>query len=260
VRKTNTNSPHSSRKTMLFWCCKPLGLKSLHYLLARPDYNRTFVLNGIVVSSKDYCASDIRDNAKKKGIKIFEENEQITSRYDFGFCIGFPKKISKQTLDLCKDGVINLHFAPLPAYRGSGTLTHAIINEESEYGVTLHIMDEKLDTGPIITVKTIPLSEEKTALEIIKDIEVLGYEVVKNYFTDLINHTYELKDQDEIIKKSGIKPKFCTKKSVEALYKMDPSWDFNTVHKYLRALTLGKSKKPFFEKSDKKIYLSLTDD
>jgi methionyl-tRNA formyltransferase len=226
---------------MLFWCCKPLGLKSLHYLLARPDYNRTFVLNGIVVSSKDYCASDIRDN-------------------DFGFCIGFPKKISKQTLDLCKDGVINLHFAPLPAYRGSGTLTHAIINEESEYGVTLHIMDEKLDTGPIITVKTIPLSEEKTALEIIKDIEVLGYEVVKNYFTDLINHTYELKDQDEIIKKSGIKPKFCTKKSVEALYKMDPSWDFNTVHKYLRALTLGKSKKPFFEKSDKKIYLSLTDD
>src|SRR5690606_12931842 len=98
----------------------------------------------------------------------------------------------------------------------------------------------------------------KTALEIVKDIEKLAYKVVEDHFTELINQTHKLKNQDDIIKKTGIKPRFRTKKSVEKLYELDYSWDFNTIHKYLRALTLGKSKKPFFEKSGKKIYLSLS--
>jgi len=258
--KDKSFSTNKVRKSLLYWCCKPLGLKTFEYLLGRSDYGQTFVVSGVATSSKDRYESKIKELAIKNGINVFSDEDIVAGEYDIGFCIGYPKKINTKTLNLCKEGVINLHFAPLPTYRGSGTLTHAIINEEKEYGVTLHLMDEKLDTGPIILVQTIPLSKEKTAWEIIKDIEALGFQVVVKNFTDLIMHTYELKDQSEIIKRSGVKPQFCTKKSVDDLYNLDFNWEFDKVHRYLRALTLGKPKKPYFEQLGKRICLSLSED
>jgi hypothetical protein len=52
---------------------------------------------------------------------------------------------------------LNLHPAPLPEYRGCNSYAHAIINGEREYGVTLHYMDEGVDTGPIIESRRFPL-------------------------------------------------------------------------------------------------------
>ena len=52
---------------------------------------------------------------------------------------------------------INLHPAPLPEYRGCNSYAHAIINGETEYGVTLHYMNEGVDTGPIIASPRFPI-------------------------------------------------------------------------------------------------------
>ncbi len=203
---------------------------------------------------------DIVARAIEEKIRVFRDNEKISEQYDLGYCTGFSFKIPKETLVLCGGQVFNLHFAILPDYRGSGTLTHAIINDEPKYGVTLHLMEETLDTGPIIAVKSYPLPKDKTAQQITKEVEQLGYDVITKHFKSLLDRTYALTAQEDIIKKTGVRPRFCTRKSVEALYKLDPGWDFEKIHKYLRALTLGKPKKPFFEQAGRKIYLSLAED
>lgn len=62
-------------------------------------------------------------------------------------------------------GIVNLHLAPLPEYRGRFSATHAILNG-SEYGVTLHYVDEGIDTGPIIAERRFPILPAETALSL----------------------------------------------------------------------------------------------
>ncbi len=64
--------------------------------------------------------------------------------------------------DLSEAVYLNLHPAPLPEYRGCNSYAHAIINGEDEYGVSLHYMDEGIDTGPIIGVRRFPIFHDDT--------------------------------------------------------------------------------------------------
>lgn len=61
-------------------------------------------------------------------------------------------------------GIVNLHLAPLPQYRGFYAFTHAIANGEDSFGVTLHYVDEGIDTGPIIATKPVPIADTPVML------------------------------------------------------------------------------------------------
>lgn len=55
---------------------------------------------------------------------------------------------------------INCHAGKLPFYRGRSVLNWALINDEKEFGITVHYMDEGIDTGDIILQRTFPISDE----------------------------------------------------------------------------------------------------
>ncbi len=64
--------------------------------------------------------------------------------------------------------VINAHGAPLPSYRGRAPINWAIINGEKETGVTVHEVNEDIDTGDIILQERIPISEDDAAIDVLK--------------------------------------------------------------------------------------------
>jgi methionyl-tRNA formyltransferase len=75
-------------------------------------------------------------------------------------------------------GSFNLHASLLPKYRGAAPIQWAIINGESETGVTTFFLDEKVDTGKIILQERIPIGEEDT-VELVHDkLAALGATVV----------------------------------------------------------------------------------
>lgn len=57
---------------------------------------------------------------------------------------------------------INCHAGKLPFYRGRNILNWALINDEKEFGITVHYMDEGIDTGDIIKQRTFPITDEDT--------------------------------------------------------------------------------------------------
>lgn len=69
----------------------------------------------------------------------------------------FGQILPKELLDAPKYGCINLHASILPKYRGGAPIHHAIMNGETETGVTLMYMVEALDAGDMIAKKTIPI-------------------------------------------------------------------------------------------------------
>lgn len=73
--------------------------------------------------------------------------------------------LPKSVLDSAHRGSINFHPGP-PHYRGLGSYRSAIINGDAEYGVTCHFMDDQIDHGPIISVKSFPVLGLMTELQI----------------------------------------------------------------------------------------------
>lgn len=71
--------------------------------------------------------------------------------------VAYGKILPKFVIDFPKYGCVNLHVSLLPKYRGAAPMQRAIIEGESETGVTVMYMDEGLDTGDIIAVEKFPI-------------------------------------------------------------------------------------------------------
>ena len=60
-------------------------------------------------------------------------------------------------------GIINLHLAPLPEYRGRFSFTHAILNDAKTFRVALHYVTVDLDAGPVLVERYVPILWDDTA-------------------------------------------------------------------------------------------------
>jgi methionyl-tRNA formyltransferase len=78
---------------------------------------------------------------------------------DLIVCMGFPWKIPADALAVPRLGWINGHPSLLPLHRGPLPVAWAIRHGDEEVGITFHRMDADLDTGPILSQRTIPLGE-----------------------------------------------------------------------------------------------------
>lgn len=75
-------------------------------------------------------------------------------------------------------GTFNLHASLLPQYRGAAPINWAIINGESETGITTFFIDEKIDTGKIILKHKVKIENAETAGELHDRLMILGGELV----------------------------------------------------------------------------------
>lgn len=83
----------------------------------------------------------------------------IDYRCDIFVSMSFDQIFKKEILNLTKLGIINCHAGMLPFYRGRNILNWVLINDEKEFGITVHHVDEGIDTGDIILQKAFPISE-----------------------------------------------------------------------------------------------------
>lgn len=74
--------------------------------------------------------------------------------------VAYGKILPSSVLDFPKHGCVNLHVSLLPKYRGAAPMQRAIMEGESETGVTVMYMNEGLDTGDIISVERFPIGPE----------------------------------------------------------------------------------------------------
>ncbi len=78
-------------------------------------------------------------------------------RADLFISMSYDQIIKKDLLKLPPKGFINCHAGALPFYRGRNVLNWVLINGESEFGITVHYIDEGIDTGDIILQKNYPI-------------------------------------------------------------------------------------------------------
>jgi methionyl-tRNA formyltransferase len=86
--------------------------------------------------------------------------ELQNTEWDVFITAAYAKIIPKVVLDLPKHGCLNVHPSLLPKYRGPSPTLTAILDDERQTGVSIMLMDEKMDEGPVIAQAKIELDEE----------------------------------------------------------------------------------------------------
>jgi len=122
------------------------------FVIPRIDSSDTTLKNYAFKNKIDYLPS-IKVNTT--------EFIQIACAYDCDLFVSmsFDQIFKEEIIDLPRLGIINCHAGKLPFYRGRNVLTWAIINDETEFGITVHFIDGGIDTGDIILQKMYPITD-----------------------------------------------------------------------------------------------------
>lgn len=94
-------------------------------------------------------------------------------------------------------GAFNLHASLLPRYRGAAPINWAVMNGETETGVTTFLLQEKVDTGSILLQARIAIGPEDTAGDVHDSLSTVGAEIVLHTVRGLANGTLHPRPQDD---------------------------------------------------------------
>jgi len=128
-----------------------------------PPVKRAAIAHGIPVVQPE----KIKTNAEFR--ELLE-----TVRPDAILVVAYGRIISKWMLDLPRLGCINLHGSLLPKYRGAAPVQWAVANGETDTGVTTMLIDEGLDTGPMLLAEMQWISPEETAVDLMDNLAAIG--------------------------------------------------------------------------------------
>ena len=103
------------------------------------------------------------DYLEHKNINSPEFLELISSyQCDLFVSMSFNQIFKDKIINLPRLKTINCHAGKLPYYRGRNILNWVLINDETEYGITVHYVDEGVDTGDIILQRTYQITDDST--------------------------------------------------------------------------------------------------
>tara|TARA_B100000809_G_scaffold91989_1_gene90459 strand:- start:9079 stop:10032 length:954 start_codon:yes stop_codon:yes gene_type:complete len=174
----------NSQKTIIFMGTTEFAIPSLKKIIEN-NYN---VLT--VVTSNDKPAgrglklkeSPIKQFAKKNGLKILQPNNLKDQNFinlirsfkpDLIVVVAF-RMLPEILWEIPKYGTINVHASLLPEYRGAAPINWAIINGESQTGVSTFFINNKIDTGDIIDQSLIEINTNENAADIHDRLMELG--------------------------------------------------------------------------------------
>jgi len=152
--------------------------------------------------------SDVKKVALKYNIDVLqpttiknnlEFHDKLKSyNADLFVVVAYGKIIPKGILDLPKKGCINVHGSLLPKYRGASPIQQAVINGDKITGVTTMMMDEGMDTGDILKMIEVEISENDTAGTMFDKLSKLGADLLLETLDDIENgKIIRIKQDDE---------------------------------------------------------------
>ena len=150
-------------------------------------------------------ASVIEEFSKKKKLNIRNPNS-LNTKEEFKFfkdlspdlvvVVAYGQIIPKKFLEVPKFGFINIHASLLPKWRGAAPIQRAIMSGDKKIGISIMKIEEKLDSGPVLSFKEIELNQNSTHGEIEKRLSVTGANLLIETLQNLLNDKIEFKKQN----------------------------------------------------------------
>ena len=128
-----------------------------------------------------------------------DEAQQALSQIDCDLMVvvAYGLILPKAVLDSPKLGCVNVHGSILPKWRGAAPIQRAIWAGDKETGVTIMQMDEGLDTGDILSIETLAISDEDTSASLYEKLSKLGPTALVNSLRKFESLTPQKQNNDD---------------------------------------------------------------
>ncbi len=115
---------------------------------------------------------------------------------DLAIVVAYGQIIPKEFLSLTKKGFINIHASILPKWRGAAPIQRAIMNLDSEIGISIMKINEELDSGPISNIYKLKLDQKHNAKEVSEKLALLASDKILDVVDEILDGKSKFIDQD----------------------------------------------------------------
>ena len=201
--------------------------------------------------------SPVKNWVQKNNIKTITDYSLLVTHYDLFIVADYGKILPKEIINMPKHKTLNVHPSILPKFRGPSPIQSFILSKDEETGITIILMDEEVDHGPIIAQQTWT-SDVRLDIgcpsykELEKKLAKLGGKMLVETIPDWINGKIKPREQNhgeatftkKIIKENGL---------------INPDDSPELIMKKILALTPWPSAYFFAEKDGRKMRIIITD-
>lgn len=215
---------------------------------------------------KQLHASEVKECALRHGLPVLQPEKlkdesfigQLRSYNADLFVVVAFRMLPEVVWAMPPLGTFNLHASLLPQYRGAAPINHAIINGETETGLTTFLLDKEIDTGAIIMQEKVAIRETMNAGELHDTLMELGNSVVVKTLKMIENGEVKLETQNSVIEKENL-----VLKPAPKIFKEDCYIDWNKkgrdIYNFVRGLSPyptahAKIQNPYGEIIDLKVF------
>ncbi|MGE5404067.1 MAG: PIG-L family deacetylase [Candidatus Saccharibacteria bacterium] len=202
---TAVNQQKDNSKRVVFIGGLDDGYMAVEWLVEQPflDLVGVFVIDEAVASTvSGFRSFDdiVGEPVLHKVIKIKEHIPEIKSlQPDLIIVIGFSQIIPRDILEIPRLGVIGFHSAVLPGRRGCSPIIWAMVDGLKETGVTMFFMDEGIDTGDVIAVKSFPIEPDDYSAQVLNKANQATLDLLKENLQAVLEGRSQRIKQDEAL-------------------------------------------------------------
>lgn len=196
---------HTS-KTIVFFGTDEFSAASLRELIAKG-----FSIGAVVTKpdsrkgrGRELSKSIIKEIAEANNIPVWQPIDvraiaEHIEKFDnpIGVLVSYGKIIPQSIIDLFSPGIVNVHPSLLPLYRGPSPVESAILNGDTETGVTIMQLSAAMDAGPIYSQITVPLIDIETTPELEAQLAELGAQQLSLALPSIIDGSNQPTPQDD---------------------------------------------------------------
>ena len=232
-----------------------LGSKGVGYACLKHLYDHqnslSIELVGVLTNPR---GEKIIEFCREKSIAIIDGLDEFINieSCDIAISVQYHKILKKEHIGKAKEIIINLHIAPLPEYRGCNQFSYAIINNDKEFGTTIHRLEEGIDSGAIMFEKRFPISNGCWVEDLYQIACDKSVSLFQESLPRIISGEYELVSQSSFF--SERKTSLHYRKEINDLKKIDLSWSKNKIERHIRATYMPGFESPYTIVNNRKIY------
>lgn len=186
--------------------------------------------------------SDVKKTALEHGLPLLQPEklkdpaflEQLASYHADLFIVVAFRMLPAVVWQMPELGTFNLHASLLPQYRGAAPINFAIINGETETGLTTFFLNEEIDKGAIIMREKVAIRPDESAGELHDELMALGNKVVVETIKKIENGSVSALPQEELAHNETLKP---APKITKEFCNVDWRQDCQTVFNHIRGLS-----------------------
>jgi len=191
----------NTSKTLVFFGSGPVAADSLDFL------SKEFTIEAVItkaVPSHHKLPAPVETLASKLGLKTFFASntaelyslfESFNPTSSLGIVVDYGVIIPSSIIDSFSLKIVNSHFSLLPEWRGADPITFSILSGQKKTGVSLMVIEPELDTGKLITRKSIKIENNENTATLTSKLIPLSNELMGEYIPLYMNGQIKPKNQ-----------------------------------------------------------------